>query len=49
MPRVIAAVLIALVIGAGLGSLLPGLLVPGRAENEGKAESTLGPPARLTM
>ena len=47
MPRIISAVLIALIIGAGLGSLL--LLVPGRAENEGKAESTLGPPARLTM
>ncbi len=49
MPRVVSAVLIALVLGAGLGSLLPGLLAPGKAENEGKAESTLGPPARLTM
>ena len=49
MLRVISAVLIALVIGAGLGSLLPGLLAPGKAENEGKAESALGPPVRLTM
>src|SRR5439155_3762015 len=47
--RVIWAVLIALVVGAGLGSLLPGLLAPGKAEDEGKAESTVGPPSRLTM
>jgi hypothetical protein len=47
--RVSFAVLIALVLGAGLGSLVPGLLVPGKAEDEGKAESTIGPPSRLTM
>src|SRR5205807_8750851 len=46
--RVTRAVLIALLVGAGLGSLLPGLLAPGKAEDEGKTESTVGPPSRLT-
>ncbi len=49
MARIISAVLIALVLGAGLGSLLPGLFAPGKAKDEGKAESTVGPPSRLTM
>jgi hypothetical protein len=47
--RVTGAVLIALVVGAGLGSLLPWLLGPGKAEDEGKTERTVGPPSRLTM
>ncbi len=47
--RVIFAVLIVLALGAGLGSLLPTLLAPGKAEDEHKAESMLGPPSRVTV
>jgi hypothetical protein len=47
--RVIFAVLIVLALGAGLGSLLPTLLAPGKAEDEDKAKSALGPPSRVTV
>ncbi len=47
--RIIVAVLIVLVLGAGLGSLLPVLLAPGKAEDEDKAERMLGPPSRVTV
>jgi hypothetical protein len=47
--RVIGAVSIALALGAGPGSLLPGLIAPSKAEDEGRPERTNGPPSRLTM
>ena len=47
--RVIFAVLIVLALGAGLGSLLQVFLAPSKAEDEDKAETTLGPPSRVTV
>jgi hypothetical protein len=47
--RAVFAVLIVLAFGAGLGSVLAVLLAPGKAENEDKVESTLGPPSRVTV
>jgi len=47
--RITAAVLIALALGGGLGLLLPGLLAPAKPEDEGKAESRVAAPSRLTL
>ncbi len=47
--RVVWAVLIVLALGAGLGSLLPVLLAPSKAEDEDKARSTVSPPARVSV
>jgi hypothetical protein len=47
--RLIAVVVIALAVAAALASLLPGFLASEKAGDEGKAETALGPPSRLTM
>jgi hypothetical protein len=47
--RVIFAVLTLLVLGAGLGLLLPMLLASDKAEDEDKAERSLGPPSRVAV